>query len=123
MGGAIHQECIMKYPAFTRATALLLAGVACAGAVLAQQGKVTMKDVEPLPPEDRSSIGAIVMTTEPVLAQKEQLGNTAQSRSPTSMMGAGPALMLRKERAKSDLEAERAKEAAEQRGAGTLQEK
>ena len=113
----------MKYPAFTRATALLLAGVACAGAVLAQQGKVTMKDVEPLPPEDRSSIGAIVMTTEPVLAQKEQLGNTAQSRSPTSMMGAGPAVMLRKERAKSDLEAERAKEAAEQRGAGTLQEK
>ena len=115
----------MKYPAFTRATALLLAGFACAGAVLAQQGKPTMKDVEPLPPEDRSSIGAIVLTTEPVIAQREHLSNLAQSRSPTSMMGAGPAVPQRKPLTKAEVEAERAREAAElqQRGAGALDEK
>jgi hypothetical protein len=119
------KERTMKYPAFIRSTDLLLAGAACAGAVMAQQGKITMKDIEPLPPEDRSSIGAIVLTTEPVLAQKEQASSTAQTRSPTSMMGAGPAVVERKQRTKAELEAERAKEAADlhHRGAGSLIEK
>jgi hypothetical protein len=113
----------MKTPAFHRAIALLLAGAACAGGALAQTGK-TMKDVEPLPPEDRASIGAVVLTNEPVLAQKEQLPDTAQSRNPTSMMGAGPAVQPRK-RSKAQLDADRLREAEEimRGGAGALQEK
>jgi hypothetical protein len=113
----------MKNPALNRAIALLLAGAVCAGGALAQAGKTVMKDTEPLPPEDRSSIGAVVMETEPVLAQKEQLRDSA-SRNPTSMMGAGPAVQPRK-RTKSELDAERLRQAEEimRGGAGTLQDK
>ena len=114
----------MKSLAFKRAIALLLAGAACAGGALAQSGKTVMRDTEPLPPEDRSSIGAIVLTTEPVLAQKDQLPDAAPARNPTSMMGAGPAVQPRK-RTKAQLDADRLREAEEimRGGAGTLQEK
>ena len=69
-------------------------------------------------------IGAIVMTTEPVLAQKDQLPDAAPARNPTSMMGAGPAVQPRK-RTKAQLDADRLREAEEimRGGAGTLQEK
>lgn len=115
----------MKYPAMTRVAALLLAGVACAGGALAQQGKQVMRDTEPLPPEDRSSIGAVVLTDEPVLAQREAMTRLAQERDPTKMMGAGPAVIMRTEKSKADLEAERIREVIEmhKRGAGALDEK
>jgi hypothetical protein len=115
----------MKYPAKTRLATLLLAGLACAGSALAQQGSPVLKDIEPLPPEDRSSIGAIVLTDEPVLARREQMTRLAQERSPTSMMGAGPAVIQRTEKTKAELEAQRLQEAIElqRRGAGALIEK
>ena len=112
----------MKYPAMTRLAAWLLAGMA--GAALAQQGGVVLRDTEPLPPEDRSSVGAVILSTEPVIAQREQMTRLAQERNPTSVMGAAPAVM-RKERTKSELEMQRIREAFElqQRGAGGLIEK
>jgi hypothetical protein len=115
----------MKYPATTRLAAWLLAGLACAGSAVAQQGSTVLKDTEPLPPEDRSSVGAVIMTNDPVLAQREQMTRLAQERNPTSMMGAGPAVIQRKERTKSELEAQRLREVFElhQRGAGGLIEK
>jgi len=113
----------MKYPAMTRLAAWLLAGMA--GAAFAQQGGVVLKDTEPLPPEDRSSVGAVIISTEPVLAQREQMTRLAQERSPTSMMGAGPAVNPRKDKTKAELEADRIREAFElqRRGAGGLIEK
>jgi hypothetical protein len=115
----------MKYPATTRLAAWLLAGMACAGSAFAQSGSKVLKDTEPLPPEDRSSVGAVILINEPVLAQREQMTRLAQERNPTSAMGAGPAVILRKEKTKSELESERVREAVEmrQRGAGGLIEK
>ncbi len=81
----------MNYPDLLRA-ALLAAATLGAGSVLAQTtapsttspGTSTpvVSDVAPLPPEDRSSTGALVLGNSPVRAQRE---NTS-----TRAMGAGP---------------------------------
>jgi hypothetical protein len=81
----------MKYPDLLR-TALLAAATLATGNVLAQTtapstttpGSSTpvVSDAAPLPPEDRSSTGALVIGNSPVRAQRE---NTS-----TRAMGAGP---------------------------------
>jgi hypothetical protein len=81
----------MKYPDLLRA-ALLAGATLGAGCVLAQTtapsdttpGSSTpvVSDVAPLPPEDRSSTGALVLGNSPVRAQRENMSTRA--------MGAGP---------------------------------
>lgn len=81
----------MNYPDLLRA-ALLAATTLGAGGVLAQTtapstttpGASTpvVSDAAPLPPEDRSSTGALVLGNSPVRAQRENMSTRA--------MGAGP---------------------------------
>ena len=64
----------MKYPITFTAVALVLAATAGAPAFAADEGKPTpavMTDVAPLPPQDRSSLGAVILAEEPVIAQRE----------------------------------------------------
>ena len=106
-------------------TARVVAAVVGGGAALAQVTPKVLTDVAPLPAEERSSAGAIVLMDQPVLAQREMMQNLAGARLQTSTMGAGPAPVLRRTLTKQELDALRAAEAAEfhKRGAGALFEK
>ena len=88
----------MKYQAFVRAAAAALAAAALGGAAVAQTQPhpVTMTDTAPPPASDRSSVGAVIMMDQPVLAQREAM-LAAQERSAvdTRTMGAGAARVLR----------------------------
>jgi hypothetical protein len=88
----------MKYQAFARAAAGALAAAALSGAALAQTQPqpLTMTDTAPTPASDRSSVGAVILMDQPVLAQREAL-QAAQERSAidTRAMGAGPARVFR----------------------------
>jgi hypothetical protein len=105
---------IMKYQAFVRAAAGVLAAAALSGAALAQTQPqpVTMTDTAPTPASDRSSMGAVILMDQPVLAQREAL-LAAQERSAidTRNMGAGPARVFRGVR----VEQQKATEPAPQR--------
>jgi hypothetical protein len=64
----------MKYPITFTAVGLVLAAMAGAPVMAADEGKPTpavMTDVAPLPPQDRESLGAVIFAEEPVLAQRE----------------------------------------------------
>jgi hypothetical protein len=55
-----------------------------------------LSDAAPLPPEDRSSVGAVVMPDAPVLARRES-GIETMARTQqllTTTMGAGPAITV-----------------------------
>lgn len=56
-----------------------------------------VSDVAPLPPEDRSSLGAVVMPDAPVLARRTSDGETMARTQQlmTTTMGAGPAIMVK----------------------------
>jgi hypothetical protein len=89
----------MRYQDFVRAAAGVLATALCAGGAFAQAKQpepVTMVDTAPLPASDRSSVGAVVLMEQPVLAQREEMA-AMQERSAvdTRSMGAGPARVLR----------------------------
>jgi hypothetical protein len=91
----------MKYQAFVRAAAGALAAAALTGAAFAQTQTpapqpVTMTDTAPAPAGDRSSVGAVILMDQPVLAQREAM-QAAQDRSAvdTRAMGAGAARVLR----------------------------
>jgi hypothetical protein len=67
-------ESTMKYPIAFTAMALVLAATAGAPVLAADEGKPTppvMSDVAPLPPQDRSSLGAVIFADAPVIAQRE----------------------------------------------------
>jgi hypothetical protein len=88
----------MKYQAFVRAAAGALAAAALTGAAFAQTQTpqpVTMTDTAPAPAGDRSSVGAVILMDQPVLAQREAM-LAAQERSAvdTRTMGAGAARVL-----------------------------
>jgi hypothetical protein len=95
------KECTMRYPAFVRAAALALpAALLFSGAPYTQaqtpaptQPQPTiMSDAAPLPAQDRTSVGAVILMDEPVLAQREAMAQV-QARGPdTRAMGAGPAV-------------------------------
>lgn len=106
----------MRYQAFVRAAAGLLSTALFAGAAIAQAQPRTMTDTAPLPAGDRSSVGAVILMDDPVLAQREMMLQ-AQERSSvdTRAMGAGPARLIRSIAVKEDLERKRAVDAAEQR--------
>lgn len=77
----------MKSPAIARGAALLLAAATACTAALAQTSPRVLTDAAPLPPEDRSSLGAVVMHESPVLAKREMMENLAAQRLTTSVMG------------------------------------
>ena len=93
----------MRYPAFVRAAALALpAALLFSGAVQAQTPAptqpqpTTMTDTAPLPAQERTSVGAVILMDQPVLAQRAQM-EQLQARAPvvdTSAMGAGPAVTV-----------------------------
>lgn len=111
----------MRYQAFVRAAAAVLStAFLAAGAhaqTQAQAPKQTeprvMTDTAPLPAHDRSSVGAVILMDQPVLAQREAMLQ-AQERSSvdTRTMGAGPAKVLREVFTKEELENQRALDAA-----------
>jgi len=89
----------MKYRNFARAAAGVLATTLLCGAAFAQAARpqpLTMTDTAPPPAGDRSSVGAVIMMDEPVLAQREQM-QQAQERTAidTRTLGAGPARVIR----------------------------
>jgi hypothetical protein len=105
------KERTMRYPAFVRAAALALpAAFFFSGAVQAaeaptQPQPTVMSDVAPLPAQDRTSLGAVILMDEPVLAQREQM-QQAQARSPdTRSMGAGPARLTSRPLTKEEMDA------------------
>lgn len=100
----------MRYQAFVRAAAAVLStALLGSGAVLAQPATSaplpqprTMTDTAPLPASDRSSVGAVILMDEPVLAQREMmLQAQARSAVDTRAMGAGAAKLLRREATES----------------------
>jgi methenyltetrahydromethanopterin cyclohydrolase len=108
----------MKFKAYGRAVAGVLAAAALTTGALAQTQPATMTDTAPTPAHDRGSLGAVIMMDQPVLAQREAM-QQAQERSAvdTRSMGAGPARLLRGAQTREDLEDQRAQDAANrQRG-------
>lgn len=109
----------MRYQDFARAAAGVLATALFASAGAHAQGKqpepVTMTDTAPLPASDRSSVGAVVLMEQPVLAQREDMA-AMQERSAvdTQTMGAGPARILRDVMVREQLKRQRALDAAQQ---------
>jgi methenyltetrahydromethanopterin cyclohydrolase len=102
----------MKYQAFVRAAAGVLAtAVLGAGAALAQvqPQPPVMTDTAPLPASERSSLGAVIMMDQPVLAQREAM-QAAQERTSvdTRALGAGPARIMREAQTRDELELQRA---------------
>ena len=104
----------MRYQAFVRAAAGVLSTAFLAGAAVAQVQPRTMTDTAPLPATDRSSVGAVILMDDPVLAQREAM-QMAQERSAvdTRTMGAGPSRLLRNWGTRDALREQRALDAAE----------
>jgi hypothetical protein len=112
----------MRYQDFVRAAAGVLATTLfAAGGAYAQTKQpepITMTDTAPSPAAERSSLGAVIMMDQPVLAQREAM-LAAQERSAvdTRSMGAGPQRLLRRSQTREELRQQRALDAAErQRG-------
>lgn len=87
----------MKNKAFVQAAAGALAAAALSGAFAQTQPQpVTMTDTAPAPASERSSMGAVILMDQPVLAQRASM-QAVQERSAidTRAMGAGPARVLR----------------------------
>ena len=112
----------MRTQDFVRVAAGVLAtALFAAGSVYAQEKKpepTTMTDTAPMPATERSSLGAVIMMDQPVLAQREALA-AAQERTSfdTRTMGAGPARVLRDVMTQEQLKRQRAMDAVQlQRG-------
>ncbi|HEY0420845.1 MAG TPA: hypothetical protein VGC80_15120 [Acetobacteraceae bacterium] len=102
----------MRTQDLLRAAAGVLATAFIAGAGYAQETQpqpMTMTDTAPNPAFDRSSLGAVIMMDQPVLAQREQMLQ-AQERTAvdTRTLGAGPSRVIRE-----SFEQQRAREARE----------
>jgi hypothetical protein len=94
----------MNYQDFARVAAGVLAAAAFSTGALAQTQPLTMTDTAPTPAHDRTSVGAVIMMDQPVLAQREMMLQ-AQERSAvdTRSMGAGPARVLRGVQTRDDI--------------------
>jgi hypothetical protein len=101
----------MKYQAFRKAAAALLstAAIGCAFA----QSTAPRTDTAPPPAEDRSSMGAVILMDQPVLAQREAMQQNLASAPDTRSMGAGPARLLRGILTRDEQGNERALDAAD----------
>jgi hypothetical protein len=89
----------MRTQNFARAAAGVLVTAFIAGGAYAQATQpqpITMTDTAPSPASDRSSLGAVIMMDQPVLAQREQLLQAQERTSvDTRTLGAGPARVIR----------------------------
>jgi len=97
----------MRYQAFVRAAATVLSTAFVAAAAIAQTSAPTprtMTDTAPLPATERSSLGAVIMMDEPVLAQREAMQQMAARAPDTSSMGAGPARILQNSTPRAELD-------------------
>jgi hypothetical protein len=118
------KECTMRYQAFVRAAAGVLAtalfGATAALAQTTQPQPATMIDTAPMPASERNSVGAVILMDQPVLAQREALLQ-AQERSAidTRALGAGPSRVLRRALTKDEIEFQKALEEAERQKQGT----
>jgi hypothetical protein len=89
------EEYTMTVQDFVRAAAGVLAGAVIAGGAIAQTTQtkepepVTMTDTAPNPAGDRGSVGAVILSDQPVPAQREAQQQT-RSAVDTRAMGAGP---------------------------------
>jgi hypothetical protein len=129
----------MKYAILIRGAALVAA--LGAGSVLAQTRPAAphttpsavpdvgpapvVSDVGPAPPQERSSLGAIVLENSPVRAQRENAFQRASSRTGVATVGRGVVRATAKSQREADLAQAREAEAVElyRRGAGGLIEK
>jgi hypothetical protein len=103
----------MRYQAFVRAAATVLStAILSSGAVLAQTAAPTMVDTAPLPATERSSLGAVILMDQPVLAQREAMQQAAARAPDTRSMGAGPSRVLNRAATKEELQLQRALDAA-----------
>lgn len=92
----------MKYPHITRIAAL--AAVLGTGGVLAQtQSPPVMTDVAPLPAEERSSTGAIVLENSLVRAQRDNAFQRSASQTGVATVGRGVLRATLKAQAEADL--------------------
>ena len=88
----------MKTLSIARSAAVLLAVALGSGAALAQSSPRVVTDAAPLPAEDRSSMGAVVLEDSPVLAQARMMQTLAGNRPDTSTMGAPAERVIEKAR-------------------------
>lgn len=107
----------MRHQDFVRVAAGVLATAFVSGAAFAQARlpePAVMTDAAPIPAHDRSSMGAVIVMDEPVLAQRDAL-QAAQERTAvdTRSMGAGPARILRDVMLHEQLKRQRALDAAQ----------
>jgi hypothetical protein len=116
------QESIMRVQPFLRAaagvfaTALFAAAGAHAqtGTTGKQPEPATMVDTAPTPANDRSSMGAVILIDEPVLAQREAMQAVRERADvDTRAMGAGPARVQRRTITIDEIRQQRALDAAQ----------
>lgn len=118
----------MRYQAFVRAAAGVLATALLGVAAVAQTNVAqttqpepsVMTDAAPLPAQERDSVGAVILMDDPVLAQREAMAQ-AQARSgiDTRALGAGPPRILRRAQTPEEIEFQRALDEALRREQGT----
>lgn len=110
----------MNYPCALRAAAV--AAALGAGSVFAQTTPPVMTDVAPLPAEDRSSPGAIVLEGSLARAQRDNAFQRSVERTGVGTVGRGVLRTTARVHVESDLAQAREAEALElyQRGSGAL---
>lgn len=107
----------MKYQAFVRAAAgaLAVAAFSATAFAQAQPNPVTMIDTAPSPAAERSSLGAVIMMDQPVLAQREAMQAAQERAVDTRALGAGPARVIRRVQTQDEIEFQRALDEAMRR--------
>ena len=103
----------MNHRTFVRTAAAVLSTAFLAGGLAYAQADDSSEtprmnlmprtDTAPPPAEERSSMGAVVMMDEPVLAQRQQMQNLARSAPDTRSMGAGAERVMQREATRDDL--------------------
>ena len=104
----------MRYPAFVRTAALALpVALIFSGAAWAQTAPqpAVLSDAAPLPAQERTSSGAVILMDQPVLAQREQMEQAAARTPDTRTLGAGPARQLQRALRQGDRERDNATDA------------
>jgi hypothetical protein len=105
----------MRYQAFVRAAATVLSTALLAGTAFAQTSAPsprTMTDTAPLPATERSSLGAVIMMDQPVLAQREQMLQAQERYNVDTRSMGGPARVLRDNDARQGAREPRAQDGA-----------
>ena len=93
----------MKYPSMTRIAALAGVLLGTGGALAQTQPPPVMTDVAPLPAEERSSTGAIVLENSLVRAQRENAFQRSAAQTGVATVGRGVLRATLKAQAEADL--------------------